>query len=127
MLRLSGRQAFRVLLRVDQFAWIAYPPVGTPHQVLAFRKLMREPQAAKVFRFLVYNALPPGQLYGLAGLYLLDRAAFEGTLARLTDRPEIVEVNFLGRACEESFAVLLGSIATGGLSNVLAGDPEPGG
>jgi hypothetical protein len=47
----------------------------------AFRALLAEPSAAAAFARLAAEGKPVGRLYGLAGLYLADRAAYDAAAA----------------------------------------------
>jgi hypothetical protein len=73
----TREEAQRLLLRTDCFAG---PLVGyggeVSRQVRAFGRLLAEPDAPAAFRDLVQRGQIAGQLYGLCGLYLLDREQF---------------------------------------------------
>lgn len=47
-------------------------------EALAFRRLLRRPDAHVAFRRLASQATSAGKIYGLAGLYLADRDGFDG-------------------------------------------------
>ena len=54
---------------------------GTPsNQEIAFRRLLLRPEPVSHCRKLVTEATPAGQLYGLLGLRLLERQAFQTAL-----------------------------------------------
>jgi hypothetical protein len=49
--------------------------------VVAYRHIIRQPDAAATFKALVEKSGPAGRIYALAGLYEVDRAAFERLIA----------------------------------------------
>lgn len=87
------RKAYRLLSGTEEFASAHVGVFGEPScQVMAFQKLLRTRAADRAFAGLVENATLEGQLYGLAGLYLTDRDAFERHLPRYTVMNEPVQV-----------------------------------
>ncbi|HUN80985.1 MAG TPA: hypothetical protein VMV81_05680 [Phycisphaerae bacterium] len=88
---ISREQAFEFLLNTDVFA---ASKVGfgmeTPEQVVAFRKLLAEPDAAEVFNDLVYRARLAGQMYALCGLRITDRPTFDRLVERYRSSDEMV-------------------------------------
>lgn len=67
------RQAYETLRTADAFANAHVGVIGmTPDTVLALRAILEDPAAAQLFRQLLTEAALPGQLYALAGLYLID-------------------------------------------------------
>lgn len=51
--------------------------------VAAFRVILAEPDARKLFHGLVDDATTAGRLYGAAGIYFTDPPAFEAALAKI--------------------------------------------
>lgn len=86
LLNESARQAYTKLMTAEVFA---IGPVGFAAQISetekALRVLLADPHAVDAFHQLVDDARPAGQAYGLLGLYLKDREAFEATAARIRD------------------------------------------
>ena len=73
----DGVQAeYQVLLATDTFKG-AFEGFGglTPETVLAFRTLLEHSQGNRYFELLLARATLPGQLYGLAGIYITDPQA----------------------------------------------------
>jgi hypothetical protein len=69
--------AAAVLLNTNEFASFAVGVAGTTStQALAWRVIMQSPAADSVFKGLLAVASRPGQLYALAGLRLIDSAAY---------------------------------------------------
>jgi hypothetical protein len=55
---------------------------GAPScSVIAYRHIVGQPEAAATFKALFENSGPAGRIYALAGLYEVDRAAFERLIA----------------------------------------------
>jgi hypothetical protein len=86
LLNEPARQAFASLMAAEVFA---IGPVGfaaqTSETEKAFRVLIADPHAVAAFHQLADDARPAGQAYGLLGLYLKDRAAFEPVASRIRD------------------------------------------
>ena len=57
---------------------------------VAFRQLLKEPDAAARCQRLLNEATPAGQFYGLLGLRLLDDDAFRAALPRYRDSKEAI-------------------------------------
>jgi len=80
--------AFTVLLHAD---YVSLGPSGfaavVPPPVLAWRVLIEDPQAPKLFEQLLQEATPAGQIYAMAGIFLLDTDAFGAALPRLRAQP----------------------------------------
>ena len=67
---------YQALLTADTFMGASVGFGGiTPETVLAFRTLLEHSQGNKYFELLLSRASLPGQLYGLAGIYLTDPQA----------------------------------------------------
>jgi hypothetical protein len=83
----EAAQAYRELLTTEVFAGDRVGPgAELSDQVRAFRVLMRQPEAARIFRALFRDATHAGKLYALCGLYHHDRSYF--TTARAAMRPD---------------------------------------
>lgn len=82
----SARQAYARLMAAEAFA---VGPVGfaarTSETEKALRVLLADSHAVDAFQQLVADAKPAGQAYGLLGLYIKDRDAFEPVASRLRD------------------------------------------
>jgi hypothetical protein len=78
MLSDRGKLSLLVLANAKVFVMDAIGYAGSlPPQARAFRNLLKEARAADAFSELVGSASPPAQLYGLSGLYLVDRDNYE--------------------------------------------------
>jgi len=87
--------AIHVLETTEQFEATAIGEAGVPSaEVCAFVFLMRDPDAVQVFQSLLDRANVAGQLYGLAGLYLLDRDLYATQVARYTNNDTWVSTMF---------------------------------
>ena len=78
-------------------AWVFSGPYIGPNtdrvtaEARAFRYLLRHSPAPRAqFRALLHQPNPVGQLYGLAGLYLVDRALFLQVLERYAQRQDLI-------------------------------------
>lgn len=90
-------QAFEVLAKAATFSSAHVGFSGeTPQTVHAFRHLLRDPDGAQIFRRLLDEASLAGQLYALAGLYLVDPSVFQEAARRYEGRAETVEAMFGG-------------------------------
>ena len=114
-LPLSVGSSAMILLETDFFCAPAAGAGGnTPNHVLAFRTVLRQPDAAPRFRDLVRSGKLAGQLYALCGLFLLDRPAFEREVTRY-------------RAVEEKVFTLFGvRVGSDPVSAIVAGNPAAG-
>jgi len=93
--RSSVRKAYRLLEETERFASVHVGIAGAPScQVMAFQALLRSRDAAGAFSALVDNGTLEGQLYGLAGLYLTDRPAFDRLLPRYATMTDSVRTEF---------------------------------
>jgi hypothetical protein len=69
--------AAEILRRTDRFASVGMGFAGiTSAQALAWRVIFQSPAADSVFNSLLIDGTRPGQLYGLAGLFLIDRPRY---------------------------------------------------
>lgn len=88
LLSSPGREGLLRLANAEVFAW-SHAGIGgdvSPH-ALAFRAVLREPRSRDAFLELVESARPEARLYGLAGLYLVDPAAFRVLAALFREFP----------------------------------------
>jgi hypothetical protein len=79
--------ALALLMGTEQFAqggWSPFP------QEFAFCTVLYSPHAAASFADLVERGSLPGKLYGLSGLYLADREAFERAVVPFTTSTDAV-------------------------------------
>jgi hypothetical protein len=85
--RTSGL-ALEILRGAD---YVSLGPAGfaavTPSPVLAWRALIEDPEAPTLFQRLLRDASPAGQVYAMAGLYLVDLDAFRAGLPILRSHP----------------------------------------
>jgi len=118
----AGKDAFALLLHTAEFSGPTVGAIGiTPDSVYAFRVLLSEPSSLEVFRILVQEASLAGQLYGLAGLYLLDELAFQSAHERFQHRREPVMTHAGCSEAEERLEDVALEIAHGELPRLLAG------
>ena len=93
----SGEEAYERLLRATRFTDDAIYDGGvTPNEVIAIRRLWREPEAAAAFAALEREATLPGRLYALCGLYYAAPATFR---QRVDDYRESDETVFFQTGC----------------------------
>jgi hypothetical protein len=87
-----ARFACRRISRADEFSslFVGQPPIVTP-QALDLNLITSLPGGARRSRSLVSDASPAGQLYGLCGLYFVDRNAFENAKQAFSHRAESVD------------------------------------
>ena len=88
---ISREESFEFLLNTDVFA---ASKVGfgmeTPKQVIAFRKLLAEPDAKDIFTDLEDRARLAGQMYALCGLRITDRPSFDRLIKKYRSSDEMV-------------------------------------
>lgn len=72
---------YQIILNMQTYSDAAVGIAGvTPESVQAFRRLVKRDNAGVLFRRLIKEARPAGQLYALCGLYFTDKPAFEASL-----------------------------------------------
>jgi hypothetical protein len=80
-----------ILLRTD---WFCSGGIGygltTPNQCYALKTLLAQPDAPAAFESLLRRGGPAGQLYGLCGLYLVDRTRFDMRVKPYLTRATVV-------------------------------------
>ena len=70
---------------------------GRSAEVKAFAVLLSRSDAPQTFQDFVRDATPVGKLYGLCGLYLVDKAAYDAALPDLAASQDVVRYQ---RSCE---------------------------
>ncbi|KAA3635903.1 MAG: hypothetical protein DWP97_03885 [Calditrichaeota bacterium] len=76
------QDAFEVLFNSAQFASIAVGIAGSPpQQVAAFQTILASEYAEYLFQKLQADAKIEGQMYGLCGLYLVNKAYFDSVVS----------------------------------------------
>jgi hypothetical protein len=86
----------------------------------ALREILKEPDAVARLEKMLPAALPAGQLYGLLGLRVRDRAAYQRALEKYRTRDATVET---ARGCmlqQESFRDVIKEIEQGNYDSSLA-------
>ncbi|KAA3604960.1 MAG: hypothetical protein DWQ01_20360 [Planctomycetota bacterium] len=88
----QGQQDLDLLLSTPRFTDDAIGVGGeTPEEVLAWRRLIRTPQAESAFLYLLERGEAPGQLFALCALYSLAPATFQRKLPEFRRRKDEVE------------------------------------
>lgn len=91
----SRDEALHVLENTERFADIAIGYAGAPSaEVCAFGILVKEDDAVPVFERLLTDAGMAGQLYALAGLYLLDHGRYAQVVGRYETSETYVSTMF---------------------------------
>jgi len=94
----SGREAFQMLLAAERFTDDAIYAGGvTPNEVIALRKLLKDPNAGAALEELERRETMPGHLFALCGLYYVDPSVFREQIETYRDKREIV---FFQSGCE---------------------------
>ena len=80
----EGEAAYRLLAETYSFGSLVAGFGSTPAEVSAFAVLYGEPEETRdgAFEHLLQHGTLAGQLYGLSGLYLTDRARYEAAVPR---------------------------------------------
>ena len=79
----NTREAYEIVKAADRFTVGGVGYAGRPSESeIAFRQLLKQPNPLILCQKLLGEATPSGQLYGLLGLRLLDRKAFQAVLPR---------------------------------------------
>ncbi len=104
--------ALALLMTTEEFAGSHVSIDGAPSpQALAFYTVLHSPQAADSFADLVERGSLPGKLYGLSGLYLADREAFEQAVVPFTTSADTVTTFFGCIVSDKAVADLVSSRA----------------
>lgn len=90
-------------------------------QSLAFHRILAHRNAAAMFEHLVRHAGQPGQLHGLGGLYLVDRARFQEVMRSY--RPRDASVSLLSGCIgfQKPVEEMLAEIEAGNLQRLVTG------
>ena len=117
---------YGLLLNVDTFfgAHVGFGGI-TPPAVLAFRVLLDDPRGDYLFKSLVCKATIPGRLYGLAGIYFTDPAAFEREIELYLESCGMVKTMFGCIVADQEIRVIAERILRGELPAELAGIVKP--
>jgi len=93
-----GVQAFRRLMVAERFTDDAIYDGGvTPNEVIAMRRLFREPEAREAFEELERRATLPGRLFGLCGLYYTNSSIFLERVEKYRNDEQLI---FFQTGCE---------------------------
>ena len=95
----------------------------TPGVVRAFRLLTRQRNAPALFQKMLEQPRRAAQLYGLAGLYLVDRNAMNSAAPSLLEAHDTVEVVFGDVESPLPVARVARAIVNGKLPRSLMGGP----
>jgi len=115
--------AYRLLRTTAVFSDAAVGAAGTtPDTVKALRLILNDPAAESIFKQLLAEATPAGQLYALAGLYVINPE-----FARLAAKPyessqEMVQTQFGCINAEMPISEVTMQILDGTLPRALAGN-----
>jgi hypothetical protein len=86
------QKAYRTIAASDRFCGTSVGIAGTtPEVVIAFRKMLKSPNAAGAFKGLLADATMAGMLYALCGLYYADPDYFEEAVKRFQRSSDEVE------------------------------------
>ncbi len=78
----SGKSSFETLLKTKTFTLSGFGAAAAPHLATrALANLLKEKSAEKALQFLVRNATPEGQVYGLLGLQIINSTQFKSDFA----------------------------------------------
>jgi hypothetical protein len=104
----AARAAFSLLLNAEEFSGAVDDSRVERPNTTAFNTLLYDSQAAVAFKELTESASSWGQLYGLCGLYFVDRPTLEQVLPRFTDNVTPIELLFSDVVSEVPFSELVG-------------------
>lgn len=94
----SGQKAYQTLLTAERFTDDAIYDGGvTPNEVIALRKLLKDPQAGAALEELERRATMPGRLFALCGLYYVNPSVFRERVESYRGNEQIV---FFQTGCE---------------------------
>jgi hypothetical protein len=109
------------LLRCTEFFTsdaVGYAAV-VPGQVHAFNVILKEPDAKQVFATLQREASPEGQLFGMCGLYVIDRETFDKLLPEYRKRHGTVQTMIGCIVSDDPVRVVIQDIASGSYPNAF--------
>lgn len=119
------QHAYDLLRRAGVFSGPAVGVAGTtPDTVMALRTIVAEPHAEKILQNLLNEAELPGQLYALAGLYVLDPAHARVIAPKYLVSNESIATTFGCVNARDTVANVAREIMDGSLARALA-KPEP--
>ena len=114
--------AYRLLRTPGVFSG---PAVGvaatTPDTVKALRVILKDPAAENIFKQLLAEAAPAGQLYALAGLYVINPEFARMAAQPYESSPKIVHTQFGCVNAEMPISEVTKQILEGSLPRALAG------
>jgi hypothetical protein len=112
--RMTRETAFEILLKTDTFASThVNANGGVSTQARAFQRVLDDPEASSAFGDLVRRGRTAGQLYGLLGLYLTDRAEFDREVVRYRSSTEPVSTKMGCSIHTEQATFIVGNIESG--------------
>jgi len=101
------------------------PTVGvaatTPDTVKALRVILKDPAAENIFKQLLAEATPAGQLYALAGLYVINPEFARRVAKPYESNQTMVQTQFGCVNAEMPISKVTKQILEGGLPRALAG------
>lgn len=84
----TGKASFETLLKTKTFTLSGFGAAAAPHQATrALADLLKEKSAEKALQYLVRNATPEGQIYGLLGLQAINSTQFKSDFAVFKNLP----------------------------------------
>lgn len=87
----EGRAAVYALLKAERFETGPVGFAGSPSAYIKnFQTILREPDAAELFKYLSVEATTAGKLYAVSGLYLTDQETFRKASGSLKTSIEMV-------------------------------------
>lgn len=97
----NGKSSFETLLKTDTFTLNGFGVAAQPHfATKALVNLIKEKQSEKALQYLVRNATPEGQIYGLLGLQVIKSKHFKSDLEVFkTLVITNIEINSSGGGC----------------------------
>lgn len=116
--RLLAHRDAAVMFEADQVDAL-YVGTGLSAQSLAFHRILAHRNAAAMFEDLVRHAGQPGQLYGLSGLYLVDRARFQEVMRSYRPREAFVSISAGCHGYERPVEEMLAEIEAGDLQHLV--------
>jgi hypothetical protein len=88
----ADEKAYRTIATSERFCGTAVGIAGTtPEVVIAFRKMLKSPSAARAFKGLLADASRAGKLYALCGFYYADPDYFDEAVKRFQGSSDEVE------------------------------------
>lgn len=114
--------AYRLLRTTAVFSGAAVGVAATtPDTVQALRLILKDPAAEDIFRQLLAEATPAGQLYALAGLYVINPEFARTAATPYESSQEMVRTQFGCVNAEMPISEVTEQILEGSLPRALAG------